>query len=90
MNCAVRFSEVNAIISASRHELIGSTLYLTGKDRKTGELVENANSCAMCKKIIINAGIATVIIRDTHSAYRYIDVQDWIDHDETLTGETGY
>jgi dCMP deaminase len=57
---------------------------------KTGELVKDANSCAMCKKIIINAGIEQVIIRDTHDSYRYIDVQDWIDNDETLVGEMGY
>jgi dCMP deaminase len=88
--CRSVHSEVNAIISASRHELIGSTLYLAGKDMKTGELVEHANSCAMCKKVIINAGIEQVIIRDTHDTYRYINVQDWIDNDETLEGETGY
>mgnify|MGYP000915233063 CR=1 FL=1 len=88
--CRSVHSEANAIISAPRHELIGSTLYLAGKDMKTEELVENANSCAMCKKIIINAGIEQVIIRDTRDTYRYINVQDWIDNDETLTGSTGY
>ena len=90
MSYAVLYSEVNAIISASRREMIGSTLYLVGKDMKTGELVQDANSCAMCKKIIINAGIEQVIIRDTHDSYRYIDVQDWIDNDETLVGTMGY
>jgi len=88
--CRSVHSEVNAIISASRREMLGATLYLVGKDMKTGQLVENANSCAMCKKIIINAGLEQVIIRDTHDSYRYIDVQDWIDNDETLVGEMGY
>ena len=88
--CRSVHSEVNAIISASRNELIGSTLYLTGKDVRTGELVQDANSCAMCKKIIINAGIEQVIIRDTRDAYRFINVQHWIDNDETLAGEVGY
>jgi len=88
--CRSVHSEVNAIISAPRHELLGSTLYLVGKDAKTGELVENANSCAMCKKIIINAGIDQVIIRTTHDVYKFIHVQDWIDNDETLEGQMGY
>ncbi|HHT65428.1 MAG: deoxycytidylate deaminase [Caldicoprobacterales bacterium] len=88
--CRSVHSEANAIISAARNELLGSTLYLAGKDMKTGELVQNANSCAMCKKIIINAGIEQVVIRDTKESYRCIQVQEWIDHDETLVGEMGY
>jgi len=88
--CRSVHSEVNAIISASRNEMIGATLYLVGKDMKTGDYVKNANSCSMCKRIIINAGIEQVIIRDTQDEYRFIKVQDWIDHDETFTGELGY
>lgn len=88
--CRSVHSEVNAIISAPRHELIGSTLYLVGKDRRTGELVKETISCPMCKKIIINAGIEQVIVRDTRDEYRYIHVQDWIDNDETLNGTMEY
>ena len=55
--CRSVHAEANAIISASRHEMLDSTLYLVGKDAKTGELVENASSCSMCKRQIINAGI---------------------------------
>ena len=43
--------------------MIGSTLYLVGKDAKTGEYVENPSSCSMCKRQIINAGIE-MCIRD--------------------------
>lgn len=88
--CRSVHSEVNAIISASRHELIGSILYLVGKDMKTGEIVEDADSCSMCKRVIINAGIEQVIIRDTPDKYRFIHVQDWIDNDESLDGKLGY
>ena len=88
--CRSVHSEVNAIISASRQEMLGATLYLVGKEMKTGELVKDASPCSMCKKIIINAGIEQVIIRDTKDSYRYIDVQDWIDNDETLAGAMGY
>ena len=88
--CRSVHSEVNAIISASRNSLLGSTLYLVGVDMQTGDLVENANACSMCKRIIINAGIEQVIIRDTKDNYRYIHVQDWIDYDDSLKGELGY
>ena len=83
-------SEANAIISASRRDMIGATLYLAGKDAVTGELIANASSCAMCKRMVINAGIKEVVVRNTHDTYTIIDVQQWIDNDETLTDELGY
>ena len=88
--CRSVHSEVNAIISASRRDMIGATLYLVGKDAKTGSLVENENSCAMCKRIIINAGIEAVIIRDTEEKYRIIDVQEWLDNDDSMSDDIGY
>ena len=39
--CRSVHAEQNAIISASRKDLIGSTLYLVGKDSKTNEYVES-------------------------------------------------
>ena len=59
--CRSVHSEANAIISASRRDMIGATLYLVGKDAKTGEYVENANSCSMCKRLIVNSGIKNII-----------------------------
>ena len=88
--CRSVHSEVNAIISASRRDMLGSILYLVGKDAKTGALIENANSCAMCKRIIINSGIETVVIRDAEDKYRFIKVQSWVDHDDSLTEKMGY
>ena len=88
--CRSVHSEANAIISASRKELIGATIYLVGKDYTTGELVQNASSCAMCKRMIINAGISQVIIRNDHENYTVVDVNDWIENDDSLSGEFGY
>ncbi len=89
--CRSVHSEANAIISASRRDMIGSTIYLAGRDCKTGELIPNASSCAMCKRMIINAGIAQVVIRNTPDSYTVIDVQnDWIDNDDSLSEELGY
>ena len=88
--CRSVHSEANAIISASRKDMIGSTLYLVGKNAKDGTLVEDANSCSMCKRLIINAGIENVVIRKTKDEYRVINVQDWIDNDDSLNAEMGY
>lgn len=88
--CRSVHAEANAIISASRDKMIGSSLYLTGIDMKTNDYVENSNSCSMCKKMIINAGIDKVYIRDTKDDYRVIDVEGWIAHDESLDGSYGY
>ena len=88
--CRSVHAEANAIISSSRNKMLGSTLYLVGIECDTGEYVENANSCSMCKRMIINAGIAHVIIRDSKDDYRIIHVQKWIEDDESLNGTTGY
>lgn len=88
--CRSVHAEANAIISSSRNKMLGSTLYLVGIECDTGEYVQNANSCSMCKRMIINAGIAHVIIRDTKDDYRIIHVQKWIEDDESLNGTTGY
>lgn len=88
--CRSVHSEANAIISASRRDMLGATLYLVGKDERTGEFVKNANSCAMCKRMIINAGIEKLIIRDTKDNYRVISVSEWVYDDDSLNGKGGY
>ena len=88
--CRSVHAEANAIISAEREKMIGSTLYLSGREVATGCYVKNSNSCSMCKKMIINAGIEKVVIRDTQDDYREIMVQEWIDHDDSLDGVRGY
>ena len=88
--CRSVHAEANAIIHASREQMLGATLYLVGREAATGELIPDANSCTMCKRMIINAGIARVVIRCDMDTYDIIDVQQWIDHDELLAGEMGY
>ena len=88
--CRSVHAEQNAIISASRNEMIGSSLFLVGIDVKTGDYVANGNCCSMCKRMIINAGIAKVYIRDSKDEYRVIDVQSWIENDESADGILGY
>ncbi len=88
--CRSVHAEANAIIAASRNDMIGSTLYLACRDAKTGELVSGTNSCAMCKRMIINAGIEEVIIRDTKDEYRRTKVVNWVINDESIDGTRGY
>ncbi len=82
--CRSVHAEANAIISASRNDLIGSTLYLACHDAKTEELFGEIEPCLMCKRMIINAGIETVIARNTHDEYTVMKVSDWIDNDESI------
>ena len=88
--CRSVHAEANAIIHASRSEMTGATLYLVGVDAQTEELVPDASSCSMCKRMIINAGISRVIIRNTPDSFTAIYVQDWIENDGSLQGERGY
>lgn len=88
--CRSVHAEQNAIISAERKNMLDGTLYLVGKDYNTGEYVENARPCALCKRMIINAGLKQVIIRNNKKDYTIIDVNDFIENDESLEGVKGY
>ncbi|MDF2567229.1 MAG: hypothetical protein K0R90_685 [Oscillospiraceae bacterium] len=88
--CRSVHAEANAIIAAARNDMIGATLYLVGKEVSTGELVPNANACAMCKRMIINAGISTVIIRNSPTDFTTITVSTWLEDDDSLEGARGY
>jgi len=88
--CRSVHAEANAIISASRSDMIGGTLYLAGKDMSTGELVPDASSCSMCKRMIINAGIQMVVIRVTRDEYKIVNVSEWISDDDSLGDKLGY
>jgi len=82
--CRSVHAEANAIISASRRDMIGSTLYLVGRDASTHELLHDAMSCSMCKRLVINAGIEKVIIRTDKDSFRIIEVADWIKNDDSI------
>lgn len=88
--CRSVHAEANAIISASRGDMLGATLFLVGKEADTGDLIHNASCCSMCKRLVINAGISRVVVRDTPDTYREIDVSQWIQEDESMEGRMGY
>lgn len=82
--CRSVHAEANAIISAARSETLGATLYMACRDPATGHLVPGTTSCSMCRRQIINAGIARVVIRETETEYSVVDVEEWIREDDSL------
>ena len=88
--CRSVHAEANAIISTSRERMLGSALYMACLDGTTGEYVSGTSSCSMCKRMIINAGIERLYVRDDHNHFRMIEVKDWIEQDESMEGSFGY
>ena len=82
--CRSVHAEANAIISAARRDMIGATLYLAGRQGMDGEILTTATPCSMCRRLIINAGIDTVVARTGPDTYEITPVQTWIDEDDTL------
>ena len=82
--CRSVHAEMNAIISAARRDTLGATLYLAGREAKSGELLHDATSCSMCRRLIINAGLERVVIRRTETEFEVIPVADWIAEDDLL------
>ena len=83
--CRSVHAEANSIISAARRDTLGATLYMTCIDPATGDLIPGSTSCSMCRRLIINAGIERIVIRDTAEAYRVVDVQkEWVEEDDSL------
>ncbi len=88
--CRSVHAEANAIISAERTDMIGSVIYLACHDARTNELYGDVEPCSMCKRLIINAGIEKVIVRQTKDTYKIIEVSDWIENDDSLGSHEGY
>ena len=86
--CRSVHAEANAIISAERRDMVGGDIYLVGKDARTGELLSDATSCAMCRRLVINAGLSRVIIRKTETEFEVVNVQEWVDHDDSINEES--
>ena len=82
--CRSVHSEQNAIISSDRKSMIGSTLYLVGINKRTVEYITDNEPCTLCKRMIINAGIEKVVMRDDKENYRVEMVSNWIENDDTI------
>ena len=83
--CRSVHAEANCIISAARRDTLGATLYMACINPATGTLIAESTSCSMCRRLIINAGIARIVIRDTDEDFRVVDVQkEWVEDDDSL------
>ena len=82
--CRSVHAEANAIISAARRDMIGSTLYLAGRDAKTNELLEDTNPCLMCRRFIINSGIVKTVCRTGENDFVINHTRDWVFNDDSL------
>ena len=82
--CRSVHAEANAIISAARRDMIGATMYLSGRDAKTNELLDDTVPCGMCKRFIINAGIVKTICRTEADKYTVINTRDWVFSDDSI------
>ena len=82
--CRSVHAEANAIISAARRDMLDATLYLAGRDAKTGEILPDTTSCSMCRRMIINSGIKKIVSRVGESEYKVTNVRDWIFDDDSL------
>lgn len=64
-SCNSVHAEMNALISASRKDLLGSTLYLFGREN---DKEINSEPCPICSRMIINAGVGRVVTNKIHNA----------------------
>ena len=88
--CRSVHAEANAIISAARRDMIGSTLYMTGIDAKTGELLDDTSSCSMCRRLIINSGIERTVCRSKGGKISIIHIRDWVFNDDSIIDGTKF
>lgn len=97
--CVSVHAEMNCIISASREEMLYSTMYIYGYDLLAKRIVEHPSSCPICKRLIINAGIEEVVFADVDGikvegsdvpyGYTVVKVADWVS-DRNLISTVGY
>jgi len=88
--CESVHAEQNAIINAPRSAMLNATMYLAGYDVKTKKHIQGIEPCDLCKRMIINSGIDSVIIEASYGNPLYITywfaripVKKWIEQHNT-------
>ena len=69
--------------------MLGADLYLACTDPRTGAPIGGTTSCQMCKRLVINAGIARVIVREDAARCTFYAYSAWVENDDSL-GQIGY
>lgn len=79
--CRSVHAEMNAVIHASRAQTMDAALYLAGIEVATGQATANPQPCLLCRRVIINAGIAAVVVQPRGREIVRLDVRRWIDEE---------
>lgn len=88
--CKSVHAEANAIINAARAgvSLLGGNLYMAGIN-KTDKPVKKFRPCKMCRRLIINAGLKKVFVKNNGGHEEFI-VKDWIKEDDKAFKEGNF
>ncbi|MFH1061135.1 MAG: dCMP deaminase family protein [Pseudomonadota bacterium] len=76
--CRSVHAEMNAVIHASRAQTMHATLYLVGLEVASGLLTVNPEPCLLCRRVIINAGITSVVVQPRDRGIVRLNPEDWI------------
>ena len=68
--CRAVHAEANALLNCSREQTVGADLYLTGVNPADGS-THQAKPCPLCARMIIQAGIRNVYLRQSSNAEDY-------------------
>ena len=85
--CRSVHAEMNAVIHASRAQTLGSALYLAGIEMSDGLPTPNPEPCLLCRRVIINAGIAKVVVKPRGEDIKILNPQDWIDEENQAAAQ---
>ncbi len=89
--CRSVHAEMNAVIHASRSEMTGGSLYLVCLSPEDDSFVENAEPCRLCKRVVINAGLKYVFVRQNENEIKQFVVENWVaNEDLDLVEARGY
>jgi len=86
--CRSVHAEQNAMIQASRRDMIGGTLYLVGENPDGAPC--DAFPCVVCLRMIINAGIVRLVYRKSNGELSVaLPQEEWKDDNFLVIGKYG-
>ena len=89
--CRAVHAEANAIINGNPLDIVGGPVYLAGTDVATNSRTKQMRPCSMCQRLILNAQIAKVVMRDVDGNLVYSDPLTWeADLPERIAKELGH
>ena len=84
--CKAVHAEQNAIINCTKQRMIGSTIYIYGENAD-GTLASGA-PCLLCKRMIKNAGIKTVVFKSKYGVIMHIQASQLNNYKEEDPSKT--